>query len=194
MLDRLGGNASLAAEGRTLADQIEQGIRSYGLQNTADGPVYLYEVDGMGHGLFMDDSNMPAILSMPLLGWCRADDETYLRTRTLLLSNENPYWYEGSCASGMGSPHTAPGYVWPIALAVQGLTSTDSEKRYALLTKLCATDAGTGLMHESFDANDPTQFTRPWFSWANAMFCEFVLDLAGLRSKGPMVADLKQRS
>jgi meiotically up-regulated gene 157 (Mug157) protein len=30
--------------------------------------------------------------------------------------------------------------------------------------------------------DDPTVSTRPWFSWANAMFCEFVLDLAGLRT------------
>ncbi len=30
-------------------------------------------------------------------------------------------------------------------------------------------------MHEGFHADDPAQFTRPWFAWANAMFSEFVL-------------------
>ena len=37
-------------------------------------------------------------------------------------------------------------------------------------------------MHESFHKDDPSQFTRPWFSWANAMFCELALDLAELRT------------
>jgi uncharacterized protein len=45
---------------------------------------------------------------------------------------------------------------------------------------LARTTGGTGQMHESFDVDDPTRFSRPWFSWANAMMCELVLDLAGL--------------
>ena len=40
-----------------------------------------------------------------------------------------------------------------------------------------ATDAGTGLMHESFHKDDPARYTRPWFAWANALFAEFVLTL-----------------
>ncbi|WP_022884262.1 glycoside hydrolase family 125 protein [Glaciibacter superstes] len=54
--------------------------------------------------------------------------------------------------------------------------------RASILRTLAATDAGTFLMHESFDKDDPSRFTRGWFSWANAMFCELVLDVAGLRS------------
>jgi meiotically up-regulated gene 157 (Mug157) protein len=46
------------------------------------------------------------------------------------------------------------------------------------------TTGGTGQMHESFDVDDPTQFTRSWFSWANAMMCELVLDVAGYRLDG----------
>jgi meiotically up-regulated gene 157 (Mug157) protein len=34
-------------------------------------------------------------------------------------------------------------------------------------------------MHESFHCDDPTVFTREWFSWANAMFCELALAHAG---------------
>jgi meiotically up-regulated gene 157 (Mug157) protein len=34
-------------------------------------------------------------------------------------------------------------------------------------------------MHESFHCDDPTRFTREWFSWANAMFCELALACAG---------------
>ena len=39
---------------------------------------------------------------------------------------------------------------------------------------------GTGWMHEGVDADDPSRFTRPWFSWANAMFCELALAIASL--------------
>ena len=43
-----------------------------------------------------------------------------------------------------------------------------------------ATDAGTGLMHEGFHKDDPARFTRPWFAWANSMFAEFVMRVAGV--------------
>ena len=36
-------------------------------------------------------------------------------------------------------------------------------------------------MHEGIDVNDPSNFTRPWFSWANAIFTELVLDYCGYR-------------
>ena len=29
-----------------------------------------------------------------------------------------------------------------------------------------------GTMHESFDPNDPTQFSRSWFAWADTLFAE----------------------
>ncbi len=42
---------------------------------------------------------------------------------------------------------------------------------------LLATDAGTGLMHESFDPDAPEKFTRDWFAWANSMFGEMIYRL-----------------
>ena len=30
-------------------------------------------------------------------------------------------------------------------------------------------------MHESFDKDDATKFSRPWFAWANTLFGEFIL-------------------
>ena len=38
------------------------------------------------------------------------------------------------------------------------------------------TPASTGFMHESFMKDDPTQFTRKWFAWANTLFGELVLE------------------
>lgn len=42
---------------------------------------------------------------------------------------------------------------------------------------LLETDANTGFMHESFDPENPSQYTREWFAWANSMFAEMILRL-----------------
>ena len=176
------GDDSLAARAKELKAAIDDGIARHGtVDHPSLGRVYAYEVDGRGERLLMDDANMPSLLSIPMTGFAAADDPTYLATRQLLLSPENPFYYSGSHASGIGSPHTPPAHVWPIALAVQGLTSTSAEERQHLLELLRDTTGGTGQMHESFHCDDPAVFTREWFSWANAMFCELALAHAGRR-------------
>jgi meiotically up-regulated gene 157 (Mug157) protein len=176
------GDESLAARAKELKSSIEDGIARHGtVEHPVHGRVYAYEVDGMGEALLMDDANMPSLLGAPLSGFAAVDDPTYLATRKLLLSPENPYYYSGKVASGIGSPHTPPRYIWHIALAVQGISSTSAEERQQLLELLRDTTGGTGLMHEGFDVDDPSQFTREWFSWANAMFCELALVHAGIR-------------
>lgn len=174
---------ALAQAADLLREDIEQGIEHFGLVDVGGPvPIYAYEVDGLGNSLVADDANVPSLLSLPMLGWCTAADPIYQATRSHILSKANPYFYAGTAASGIGSPHTPPDHVWPIALAVQGLTSNDSAEKRDLLALLLVTDGGTGLMHESFHVEDPATFTRPWFSWANAMFCELALDVAGLRN------------
>jgi len=32
-------------------------------------------------------------------------------------------------------------------------------------------------MHEGFDADDPNNYTRPWFAWANSLFSELIYKL-----------------
>ncbi len=58
---------------------------------------------------------------------------------------------------------------------MRGLTSTDDKEIAECLKTLMRTHAGTGFMHESFDKDDPSKFTRKWFAWANTLFGEFVL-------------------
>lgn len=184
-------DADLAADAAALRSEIEEGIRAHGVVSTpGHGEVYAYEVDGLGGHLLMDDANVPSLLSLPLIGWCASDDPLYLATRAFILSPDNPTFTEGLAARGLGSPHTPDGYIWPIGLAIEGLTSSDPDEKRRLIDTMLRTDAGTGVMHESFHKDDPSLFTRPWFSWANAMFCELVLDVAGLRTldRDPAIA------
>lgn len=173
---------SVVASARQLKEEIQAGIKAYGqTTNQAGETIYAYEVDGQGNATVMDDSNVPNLISAPYLGYGTTEDERYLATRKTLLSKENPYFYEGKYAKGIGSSHTPENYVWPIALAMEGMTTTDKSEKERILNQLVATDGGTHLMHEGFDVNDPNQYTREWFSWANMMFCELVMDYFDIR-------------
>ena len=119
-----------AAKAEKLQGEIDEGIRKYGIvEHEKFGKIYAYETDGMGHYTLMDDANVPSLLSIPYLGWCKADDEIYQNTRRFVLSSDNPFYYEGKVLKGVGSPHTPPRYVWHIALSMQGLTSSDREEQ-----------------------------------------------------------------
>ncbi len=168
----------LAERARSLAGELTAGVAEHGVvEHPRLGSVYAYEVDGLGGQLLMDDANMPSLLSLPLLAPDVIDPALYSATRALVLSEDNPWYFRGTAGAGIGSPHTGPDKIWPIALAVQGLTSTDEEEQRRLLELLMATDAGTGSMHESFHQDDPATFTRAWFSWADSMFCELALQI-----------------
>jgi hypothetical protein len=167
-----------------LQAEIQSGIEQYGCTtNQAGEEVYAYEVDGKGNATLMDDSNVPNLIAAPYLGYGTMHDERYLRTRRTLLSKENPYFYEGAFAKGIGSSHTPENYVWPIAMAMEGMTTEDKAEKERILNQLVATDAGTNLMHEGFDVDNPDNYTREWFSWANMMFCELVMDYFDIRIK-----------
>ncbi|MDR2833624.1 MAG: glycoside hydrolase family 125 protein [Streptococcaceae bacterium] len=168
----------------TLKKEIQQGIDEYALVKNQKGEkIFAYEVDGLGNASIMDDSNVPNLMSAAYIGYCKRDDETYLNTRKTLLSKENPYYYEGAYLKGIGSSHTPENYVWPIALAIQGLTAQTKEEKEEILNMLANADANTFAMHEGVDVNNPENFTREWFSWANMMFCELVMDYFDIRVK-----------
>lgn len=165
----------LVAECSSLKADIEKGISEFAVvDHEKHGKIYACEVNGKGDYFLFDDANVPSLLSAPYLGFCGYDDEIYRNTRNFILSNDNPYYYEGKFAKGVGSPHTPEGYIWHIALSMQGLTSNNHAEIREILHMLETTDGGTGYMHEGFDANDPDTFTRSWFSWSCALFAELV--------------------
>jgi meiotically up-regulated gene 157 (Mug157) protein len=169
------GDCDLAKEATQLRAQIFDGIEKFAIvENEKYGKIFACEADGLGNTLFMDDANIPSLISIPYIGFLGADDPVYQNTRKMLLSFDNPYYYEGKCAKGIGSPHTPAGYIWHLALSMQGLTSERSDEMREILEMMIASDADTGHMHEGFLADDPKVFTRPWFTWSDSLFCEFV--------------------
>ncbi len=166
----------LKEKAEKLSLEIKEGIEKYAMVKDGSGnTVYAYETDGMGHYNLMDDANVPSLLSLPYLGYCSPEDEIYLNTRKFVLSKSNPYYFDGKKAKGVGSPHTPDNHIWPIALSMQGLTSTDKNEMLSLIKMLSETDADTGFMHESFHKDKPEKFTREWFSWANTLFAELII-------------------
>ncbi len=172
MLEHIGYYDGFINRCRMLGKDIRNGIEKYAVADNMGKKIYVCETDGLGNDFRFDDANVPSLLSAPYLGYCKPDDEIYRNTREFILSKENPYYYEGKFAKGIGSPHTPDGYIWHIALSMQGLTSDNPEEIKSILYMLEATDAGTNLMHEGFDANNPEKFTRPWFSWSCSLFSE----------------------
>lgn len=139
------------------------------------GTIFAYEVDGFGNRLFMDDANVPSLLSLPYLGCVESNDPVYRATRRFVLSDSNPYFFRGAAGEGIGGPHAGRDMIWPLGIIMRALTSDDESEIAFCLTMLKQTHAGTGFMHESFHKNDATRFTRAWFAWANTLFGELIL-------------------
>jgi uncharacterized protein len=176
------GDPKLAAACDELSSQVRAALQQYGTcRHPQHGEIFAYETDGYGNVLMMDDANAPCLLSLPYLGACDVHNPIYQRTRQFALSSANPYFFKGTAAQGVGGPHVGLGMIWPLGLMLRVLTSTDDREILECLRWLRDTTADTGFMHESFDANNPRRFTRPWFAWANTLFGEMMLTLAQQR-------------
>ncbi len=190
-------NVVKANEAKALRDEVQRGIQTYGLVLVPKyGYIYAYEVDGLGHAILTDDANVPSLLSAPYIGYTTPADRYYENTRRFLLSQDNPSFYQGQVARGIGSFHTPDHWIWPLALIMQGLTATADNEKQDVLGQILASDPGDHLLHESFDPNDPRRFTRQDFGWPNALFSEFVMTQLQGVGQIPMgdTSDLEFRS
>ena len=175
MIKEISGDEKLADELNALAQEVDQAIQKYGIINHHDfGKVYAFEVNGYGSFSLMDDANIPSLLSLPYLNAIENTDPVYINTRKLVLSENNPFYFKGKAAEGLGSPHTGLDLIWPIGIITRGLTSRNDEEIKSCIQTLKSIHGGTGFMHESFHKDDPKKFTRAWFAWANTLFGEFL--------------------
>ncbi len=178
LLDNTTAMSDVAANARSFAADIRAAIAQEAvLPNRLAGgqDIYAFEVDGYGSAYFMDDANVPSLLSLPYLGYVDASDETYQRTRSFVLSQDTSKWfYSGADFSGIGGPHVGTNYAWPMSRIMQILTTTNADEQLQALSLLRNTTAGTGLIHESINVHNATDFTRPWFGWANGLFGEAI--------------------
>lgn len=178
LLNKVSNDSRLANECILLANEVDAALSKYATTlHPKFGEIYAYEVNGFGTYSLMDDANIPSLLSLPYLGAVAADDKVYRQTRNYILSEENPFYFKGKLAEGVGSPHTGLDLIWPMSIVMRAHTSNDPAEIRQCLKMLQATHAGTGFMHESFNKDNPEKFTRKWFAWANTIFGELVWDV-----------------
>jgi meiotically up-regulated gene 157 (Mug157) protein len=174
--EKVTGNTALASKSRKLADEVELALKQFTISDYLNyGKVIAFETDGFGNRLMMDDSNVPSLLALPYLGCMDVNDPVYQNTRRFLLSDDNPWFFRGKAASGIGSPHTLRDKIWPMTIIMQAMTSSNTNEIKNCLHMLKNTHAGKGFMHESFNKDNPDDFTRSWFAWANTLFGELII-------------------
>ncbi len=175
MVTALHNDKILADKLTALATEVDAALKKFAVKDhPIYGKMFAFEVDGFGSAYMMDDSNVPSLLSMPYLGAIKVDDPIYKNTRRFILSSDNPYFFKGTFAEGVGGPHIGPDMIWPMAITMQGMTSVSDAEIKKCITMLKNTHAGKGFMHESFNKDNPKDFTRSWFAWANTLFGEFL--------------------
>jgi len=172
------GDKAFAKECLALSKEVDAAIKEYAIvDHKKYGKVYAFEVDGFGNHTFMDDANVPSLLALPYLGLIDRKDKVYQNTRKLVWSEDNPYFFKGKAAEGIGGPHVGYDMVWPMSIIMRAMTSNDDKEIAWCVKTLRNTDADTGFMHETFHKDDPSNFTRSWFALANTLFGELILKL-----------------
>ena len=178
ILDKVNRRTDLARECRVLADEVSDALERYAtVRHPKYGTIYAFEVDGFGNRLLMDDANVPSLLAMAYLGDVSPRNGIYQNTRRFVWSEDNPYFFKGTAAEGIGGPHIGYDMIWPMSIMMKAFTSTDDTEIKWCIETLLRTDAGTGFIHESFHKDNPEKFTREWFAWQNTLFGELILKL-----------------
>lgn len=108
VINAAGGDKSLVESLRQRSQALHDAVWEHGVMNhTKYGRVFAFEVDGYGSRVFMDDANVPSLLSLPLLGFVDQKDEVYQNTRRMILDRSgNPYFLNGSDLRAIGGPHS----------------------------------------------------------------------------------------
>lgn len=177
MLEAIKKDTSTAKDLRALGLEVEQAIKDYAvIKHPKYGNIFAFEVDGFGSHLLMDDSNVPSLLSLPYLDAIDVNDTTYQNTRKFILSEDNPFFFKGKVAEGVGGPHVGMDFIWPMSIVMRAYTTSDQNEIKECIKMLKASHGGTGFMHEGFHKDDAKNYTRDWFAWTNTLFGELLWD------------------
>ena len=151
---------------------MEKSIYEYGIiiDPSNNEKYFAFEVDGFGNTYFMDEPGYPNLISLPFFEFCSTSNEIYKNTRKRILSKRNPYFITGKYGQGCSSSHSYRRYNWPLFTIMQGLTSIDKNEKENCLKMLVVSAGEEYFMHESYDIDDVSKFTREWFAWANSFF------------------------
>lgn len=178
MFESIKGNQTFSSECLSLSNEVRKALKKYAVYNHPTyGEILAFEVDGFGNQLLMDDANVPSLLSLPYVDCIETMDPLYQNTRKFVLSGNNPWYFEGKAGKGIGGPHVGEEMIWPMSIIMQAMTSTSKEEIKTCLQMLKSTHADTGFMHETFHKDDPKNFTRTWFAWANTLFGELIIKI-----------------
>ncbi|PNY26290.1 Uncharacterized protein TCAP_03782 [Tolypocladium capitatum] len=175
VLEEVGILDEVSQQARKYAKTIRDAIWKHTL--TANG-IFAYETNGFGGKYIMDDANVPSLISLPYLGFLSHTDSTYKKTKAALFSSANPYYAAGKAFSGIGGPHVGPSYPWPMSQISAIFGTNNDEEIKERLSIVLQNSAELGLIHESVYIHNSSDYTRPWFAWANSYFAEMILDLA----------------
>ncbi|KAK3934046.1 Six-hairpin glycosidase-like protein [Diplogelasinospora grovesii] len=185
MLTAIGTLPDVAGTAAAYSQTIRDAIFRHTVITTDDdggGSIFAYETNGYGGQYIMDDANVPSLVSLPYLGFLNRTDPTYVRTKAAMFSRRNPYYAVGKQFSGIGEksgPHVNATYPWPMSQISGIFGSDDDDEILQRLSLIVNNTDGLGLVHESIHISNASDYTRPWFAWANSYFAEMVLDLAG---------------
>ena len=178
ILNTVNKDSQLANSCTSLANEVHDALQKYAVVNHPKyGKIYAFEVDGFGSQLLMDDANVPSLLGLSYLGDVPSNDPIYQNTRKFVWSKDNPYFFKGTAGEGIGSPHTGYDMIWPMTIMMKAFTSNDDAEIKWCIKQLMNTDAGKGFIHESFNKDNPSKYSRDWFAWQNTLFGELIVKL-----------------
>jgi meiotically up-regulated gene 157 (Mug157) protein len=175
MVSRIHRDTKLANELSALATEVSDALAKFAITSHPQfGKIFAFEINGYGSHVLMDDANVPSLLAMPYLGTINQSDPIYQNTRKYVWSTENPFFFRGKAAEGIGGPHIGLDMIWPMSIIMKAFTSRDEKEIRTCIDTLRKTHGGTGFMHESFNKDNPEKFTRKWFAWSNTLFGELL--------------------